>query len=104
MGYRSTIHIKVEKLDEDKLLEILKEHDLDRSFDKLYDIEDQYVRYIGYDLKWYNGYKDVEAVNSFINEETENARGLIAVGEDSQTIHYGETSELEMYEITTVEW
>lgn len=102
MGYRSTVYIKVEKKDEKELLDIFKEHDLTRSYEKAEDYGDEYVRYIGSDLKWYDSYKDVEAVNNFINSG--DFRGLIAVGEDSQATHYGNTSDLDMYEITNVEW
>ena len=87
------------------MLSKFKEADIDDSFKKDVSIDDEYVRYFGSWLKWYDSYKDVTIINDFINDSTdEHPRGLIAVGEDSATMHYGQTTELDMFEITNVEW
>jgi hypothetical protein len=105
MGYRSDIYIKVKKEDQEQLVEKFKEADLFSSFQESSEHDDEYVRYIGTWLKWYESYEDVKIINDFINEGTDdNPRGLIAVGEDSQTTHYGDTQELDMFEITSVSW
>ena len=104
MGYRSEIYMKVNKSDEDELIAIFKEHDLLGEFN-LQDFGDEYARYYGSHLKWYEGYKDVDAVNSFIDSSTEdNPRGLIAIGEDNAIRHFGHPDEISMGEVVQVGW
>lgn len=108
MGYRSTIYAKFERKDKEKFNSILKEYDLDGSFEEQDDEDTSpFVRFIGWDLKWYDNYKDVAAINNFICEEDENndsLRGLLAVGEDGAVMQYGNPDDVEMYESTNVDW
>jgi hypothetical protein len=110
MGYRSEVHIAVPKRDEKKLDAIMNEHDLLEgdypAFTKedykqkyvrynnnndLVDETEDYVIYRGCHLKWYEGYKDVDAVNSFIedkpydccNYEDPFGRMMVCIGEDN---------------------
>jgi hypothetical protein len=103
MGYRSDIYIKVHKNDEDKLVDLLNEHELISAFSKEYEDGD-YAGYSASWLKWYTGYKDVDAINSFINEESEHLRALIAIGEDGAIDEEWSPSEMDFYTVTTVEW
>ncbi len=105
MGYRSEVYIKVPKEDKDELLKLIKDNGLENIFEEDDDHNDDYFRLEGSWLKWYDSYTDVTAINNFILDSTEDhPRGLIRVGEDSHTEHYGDTFDLDMYENTTIEW
>jgi len=112
MGYRSEVHIAVPKKDEAELDAIMNEHELlegdfpaftkedytqkwNRYNDNDEIIEDklEYVIYRGHHLKWYEEYKDVDAVNSFIMdksydccEDALQGRMMVCIGEDN-SIH-----------------
>lgn len=102
MGYRSDVYVKVHKNDEDKLTDIFREHELE--FVKEHETGD-YVGYFCSWLKWYCNYKDVSAINDFIQEEgTVYPRGLIAVGEDGAIEEYGECSEMDFIVVQSVQW
>ena len=105
MGYRSTIYIKCKKGIADKLWDVLSEHDLtgDYGFTKI-DEDGDFVRFVANDLKWYGGYKDVEAVESFVMKNYENC-GLLGIGEDgAESARVGDTDELEMWTVTNIDW
>lgn len=102
MGYRSTIYVKFKDEDKQEFESLLKKHELNDYFEE-HDEDDDYSRWIASDLKWYSSYSDVSAINDWVNTE-DKERGLIAVGEDSATEHYGDTSELEMYEVVDIQW
>ena len=101
MGYRSDVYIKVHKSDEGKLVNILIENAF--SFIKEYTDKDHVGYVINY-VKWYEDYKDVKAVNDFIEEESEYPKGLMAIGEDNAAVEYGEPWEVGMYVITQIAW
>tara|TARA_X000001382_G_scaffold99104_1_gene73564 strand:+ start:641 stop:1048 length:408 start_codon:yes stop_codon:yes gene_type:complete len=113
MGYRSEVHIAVPKRDEKKLDAIMNKHNFlqkneygDTIFTKedykqkyvkynddndLIDERADYVIYRAYHLKWYEGYKEVDAVESFIrskpydccNDEDPFGRVMVCIGEDN---------------------
>jgi len=110
MGYRSEVHIAVPKKDEKELDAIMNEHKLlEGDFpaftkedytqrwnryndnDDLVDESTEYAIYHGNHLKWYEGFKDVDAVNSFIWDNPydscenygEGARTMVCIGEDN---------------------
>ena len=88
MGYRSEVYIAVPKKDEAQLDVIMNKHKLldnnhpygEPSFKK--NTHEDFVIYQGDWLKWYEGYKDVDAINSFIDSGDAN-RVMICVGEDN---------------------
>ena len=106
MGYRSTVYVKIPMEDQQEFEELLKQHRLTECFQLAKgDCTDKYTRYVGYDLKWYDGYEDVDAINDFINADLEDRlRGMIAIGEDGRGTEYGEPWEIDMYTVTSVEW
>jgi hypothetical protein len=128
MGYRSEVHIAVPKRDEKKLDAIMNEHKLLEgdfpAFTKedykqkyvryndnndLIDERADYVIYHGNHLKWYEGYKDVDAVNSFIwdnpydccNDEDPFGRMMVCIGEDN-AIHSDVGDYYEVFNINMV--
>jgi|TARA_S200002703_G_scaffold51801_1_gene44973 hypothetical protein len=87
MGYRSTMVLGVPKEKQNDLLEL----DLGNSADKFADIfeqekiEDDIVIYRGEYLKWYDEFKDVQAIEEFLNKtwkEFPETTFLIGLGED----------------------
>ena len=106
MGYRSMLYAKIDNKLTNEFNTILSERDMLRYFYPL-DSDEQdsetHTTYIGEDLKWYDGYPDVDAVNNFITSNSETC-GMIAVGEDGASEEFGEPWNLDMYTVTTMEW
>ncbi len=110
MGYRSEVFLGVKKGLEKKLDEVLIKHDLlqevagsemaftkkehnyrYKNFDSVTGeasdwIDDKWIIYRASWLKWYDEYKDVEAVTNVIDEISEDGdKGfMVALGEDNQ--------------------
>ena len=87
MGYRSEVHIKVQQQHKLSLLDIFASNDI--TFDEASEDNDHFYCIL-YDRKWYDGYTDVDAVNSFINS-LEDEGALVRIGEetgDVETIGY----------------
>ena len=101
MGYRSTVYIKTPVEHKAELLKVLSDTDLLDSFTQASE-DDNYTRFVGNYLKWYDGLNDVKLVNHFV-EATPNT-GLITVGENGTEEHYGDTYDIDMYVVQTMEW
>ena len=128
MGYRSDVHIAVPKRDEKKLDAIMNEHKLlEGDFpaftkedytqrwnryndnDEMIEETTDYVIYHGNHLKWYEGYKDVDAVNSFVwdnpYDSCENyedgGRMMVCIGEDN-AIHSAIGDYYEVFNINMI--
>ena len=86
MGYRSQVYIKLKNEHMPQLYSILLEHDLINSSDFARDAEFSYVHL--QDVKWYDSYSDVFAVNSFIEHLPAGQGAAIREGEDSDDIEY----------------
>ena len=97
MGYRSDIYIKVRTDKYPPLAKILQEHDFKDCIDH-FSIEDGVVTIIMQDLKWYDSYKDVSAVNDYIRSLEEAEGCLLRNGEDGLDIEeINNGSELDLY-------
>ena len=106
MGYRSMIYAKIDNTLVEDFNKILKERDMTDYFYKLEDDlqdSDTHTKYVGEDLKWYDGYSDVDAINEFIDSNSETC-GMIAIGEDGAEEQWGVPWNLGMYTSTNVEW
>ena len=115
MGYRSEVHIAVPKKDEAELDAIMNEHKLLEGDYPAFIKEDypfcegvDYVIYRGRHLKWYEGYKDVKAVNSFIMdkpydscEDALEGRMMVCIGEDN-AVHSEVGDYYEVFSINVV--
>lgn len=94
MGYRSKVVFGVRSEYKDKINEILKEHELEETFSwYAYNdlVADKWNIYKGEYLKWYDGYKDVEAINSAIDKIIDESKDvdfveafMVCIGEDNQ--------------------
>ena len=95
MGYRSEVYLGVEKKDAKKLEKVLKDHDLLEHFKKSeHNFKCQYQNdewvdnlwyiYQASWLKWYEGYKDVDAITECIDKLSEDGDKAfqVALGED----------------------
>jgi len=107
MGYRSEVYIAVPKKDEAQLDVIMNEHKLldnhhphgEPSFKKYNHQREYIVIYEGDWLKWFEGYKEVDAINSFIHSDDTN-RAIVCVGEDN--VIHGEIGDYqEVFNIYT---
>jgi len=106
MGYRSEIFIKIDKSLEEDLDTLLKEYDLTSVFSKEDDTDEwgSYVKYEGDWLKWYSSYKDVIAIESFIEANRDNA-ALLGIGEDgAESARAGDIDTMGMYIVSRIEW
>jgi hypothetical protein len=129
MGYRSEVHIAVPKKDEKELDAIMNEHKLlegdypaftkedytqrwNRYNDNDEVIEEttEYVIYRGGHLRWHEGFKDVDAVNSFIMDKIydccdenagEGGRTMVCIGEDN-AIHSDIGDYYEIFNINMI--
>ena len=95
MGYRSEVIIGIKRKYTMKFEELLKEHDLENAFEsteKKFELlsesqkwVEQWAIYKGDYLKWYDGYKDVDAINSFVDKLNEKENSfMICMGEDGE--------------------
>ena len=90
MGYISEVHIAVPKKDEAELDAIMNEHDLLESEDEYGDNRfeksnhREFVIYEASRLKWYEEFKDVQEINSFIEMGEEDGRIMVCVGEQGE--------------------
>jgi len=102
MGYTSEVHIAVPKKDEKKMDTLLTRHNLMADDDNTYrfqkthhtqrwkeysngvttDKSKDIILYQALSLKWYEEYKDVKEINSFIKMGEEDDRCIVCVGED----------------------
>ena len=129
MGYRSEVHIAVPKTGEAELDAIMNKHNLlegeypaftkddyiqkwvrYNDNDDLVDESTEYAIYHGNHLKWYEGFKDVDAVNSFIMDKIydccddyggEGGRTMVCIGEDN-AIHSDIGDYYEVFNINMV--
>ena len=101
MGYRSEVYIAVPKKAEEEMDKVMMLHYDDEacSVFKKYDHtqnwvesdgnhtiskEETFVIYEGSFLKWYEGYKDVDAIKSIAEKHEDDGACIVCVGEDGQ--------------------
>ena len=102
MGYTSEVHIAVPKKDEEKMDILLTRHNLMHDDDNTYKFKKTHhtqrwkeysngvttnkskdiILYQALSLKWYEEFKDVQEINSFIKMGYEDDRCIVCVGED----------------------
>jgi hypothetical protein len=124
MGYYSEVYIAVPKKDEAELDAIMNKHDLlESDFEitglDVYQSESEYgdnrfeksnhrefVIYEASRLKWYEQFKDVQEINSFIEMGEEDGRIMVCVGEDSEVhSHIGDYWDVfKVYTKVEVRW
>jgi len=107
MGYRSEIYIVVDNELVSEFEVVLKNSDLSTNIVKVDEAEQSITnstKYVGSYLKWYSGYKDVDAVNSFIDDNYEGC-ALLGIGDDNaESARFGSPENFDMYIVATVDW
>ena len=115
MGYRSEVYIAIPKKAEKEMDKVFKEHYSDSAWrvdsplkkyehiqrwiesdgDETISKEQTYVIYEGSWLKWYENYKDVDAITNLVVKYEDDGACIVCVGEDGQ-IHseFGEYNEV----------
>ena len=102
MGYTSEVHIAVPEKDEEKMDILLTRHNLMADNEYSYKFKKKHhtqrwkehshgvttdkskdiILYQASSLKWYEEYKDVQEINSFIEMALDGDRCIVCVGED----------------------
>ena len=105
MGYRSRVAIA---LSDDARETIKSAMKLDKNLRELVDYSDEdlaHGRIYFSDIKWYEGYPEIDAMESFLNQLDEEGYGFIRIGEDHDDVEEkGEPYTYEMYVSREIEW
>lgn len=106
MGYRSDLYAYVHGTDLLEFLACINEGEIAGCFERIDDIEgideQGYARFRAVYLKWYNGYKEVDAVNSIFNNSKVSV--MLRVGEEVGDFEYltkGDYKLKEIFDVTT---
>lgn len=106
MGYRSDLYAYVHGSDLIDFMSVLKETELESCFERIDNIdgidEQGYARFRAESLKWYNGYKEVDAINSIFNNSIVSV--MLRVGEEVGDLEYitkGDYKLKEVFDVTT---
>ena len=102
MGYRSEEFIKVDLKHKDELNQILKENNLLDCFETTND-KNYYYAY-GSWLKFYEEYRDVDALINFIeDDEEEDSKAMLAIGEDNAITYWGAYSQIDLWAVCDID-
>ena len=94
MGYRSDLYFKCHKDIAPELFSLLEQCKLSEYIEDITIVDDDYIAFSMLDLKWYDGYPEVDTINSFINSHSSQV-AFIRNGEDSDDIEtHGDTYDL----------
>ena len=85
MGYRSDLYFKCHKDIAPELFSLLEQCELSKYIEDITIVEDDYIAFSMLSLKWYDGYPEVDTINSFINSHSSQV-AFIRNGEDSDDI------------------
>lgn len=85
MGYRSDLYFKCHKDIAPELFSLLEQCELSNYVEDITIVEDDYIAFSMLSLKWYDGYPEVDTINSFINSHSSQV-AFIRNGEDSDDI------------------
>ena len=86
MGYRSSLYFKCTNDIMPEFYQLLSEHDFLSCLSNVHQ-SDTYTSFEMHGLKWYDGYKDVDAINAFIHKHTPSDRiCMLRDGEDNHDI------------------
>jgi hypothetical protein len=100
MGYRSDVYIKMDREIGAEFRSLVKEIDAE-FFSYTDNLDDGYLYAKACYLKWYDGYEQVDTINSWVNDKEERA-GMIVIGEDGAVTEYGDCCSVDMWVVTTV--
>ena len=94
MGYRSDLYFKCHKDIAPELFSLLEQHELSGYIENITIVDDDYIAFSMFCLKWYTGYSNIDAINAFVDSNSSQV-AFIRNGEDSEDIEiYGNTYDL----------
>lgn len=85
MGYRSDLYFKCHKDIAPELFSLLEQNELSGYIEDITIVEDDYIAFSMFCLKWYDGYSNVDAINAFVDSNPSQV-AFIRNGEDSDDI------------------
>lgn len=96
MGYRSDLYFKCHKDIAPELFSLLEQHELSGYIENIAIVDDDYIAFSMFCLKWYTGYSSVDAINAFVDSNSSQV-AFIRNGEDSEDIEtHGDTYGLDL--------
>lgn len=102
MGYYADLYFKVDNSLMPELVSLLHRHELDTGMSDIH-VGSDYTNFAMYSLKWYDGYPEVDAINQFIESNSEQACCIVN-GEDSHdTYVIGDDCSVNLYYSTRIE-
>ena len=85
MGYRSDLYFKCHKDIAPELFSLLEQHELSEYIENIAIVDDDYIAFSMFCLKWYTGYSNVDAVNAFVDSNSSKV-AFIRNGEASDDV------------------
>lgn len=96
MDYRSDLYFKCHKDIAPELFSLLEQHELSGYIENIAIVDDDYIAFSMFCLKWYTGYSSVDAINAFVDSNSSQV-AFIRNGEDSEDIEtHGDTYGLDL--------
>ena len=96
MGYRSDLYFKCHKDIAPELFSLLEQNELSGYIENIAIVDDDYIAFSMFHLKWYTGYSNVDAINAFITSHPSQV-AFIRDGEDSDDFETrGNTYDLDL--------
>ena len=106
MGYRSRVAISLSDAAVETIKSAIK---LDKNLRELVNDSEEptldHGRIYFSDIKWYEGYPEIDAMENFLSQLDEEDYGFIRIGEDYEDVEEkGEPYTYEMYVSREIEW
>ena len=96
MGYRSDLYFKCHKDIAPEFFSLLEQHELSEYIENIAIVDDDYIAFSMFCLKWYTGYSSVDTINAFVDSNPSQV-AFIRNGEDSEDIEtHGDTYGLDL--------
>lgn len=96
MGYRSDLYFKCTKDIAPEFFSLLEQHEFSECIEDITIVENNYIAFSMPNLKWYTGYPDVDAINSFVDSNSSQV-AFIRNGENHDDIEIrGDTYDLDL--------
>ena len=85
MGYCSDLYFKCHKDIAPELFSLLEQHELSGYIENIAIVDDDYIAFSMFCLKWYTGYSSIDAINAFVDSNSSQV-AFIRNGEDSDDV------------------
>ena len=85
MGYRSDLYFKCHKDIAPEFFSLLEQHELSGYIENIAIVDDDYIAFSMFHLKWYTGYSSIDTINAFVDSNSSQV-AFIRNGEYSEDI------------------